>query len=83
MLFEQHDYRAAVGQLLDDRRNHQGPETHRILCDDQEGDLPSQRDAQKAVEEFGMSNRRRIIAAYGLLQKIAGREYNQAVQTGN
>ena len=68
----------AVSELLEHRRNHERAITRRVRGNEEEGDLPRQREACKSVKESGVSDRRGISAANEIEHEVERRNDQQA-----
>ncbi len=68
----------SVAEFLQHRRQHHDSEAYRILRDDEEGKLPCQSGAEKAIIKTGMRDGRRILATDDVEHKIKRRENEDA-----
>jgi len=65
--------------LFEHRRDHHGTIPDRIARQDQEQNLPRDRDTDEAVKELGMRDRRRRIYANPSLEKELRHKHDQPV----
>src|SRR5271155_4457399 len=74
LLHVEYDRGNSKAQLFEDCGNHHQPETPRVLCDDEERELPGQRHAGEPIIKTGVRDRRRILASDRIEKEIERRQ---------
>ena len=82
VLHEEYTNGSSVSEFLDDCRNDDGSQAHRISRNYEECDLPCQPSRHEAIVETGMCNRRWIIPPDEIKDEEQGRDYQHAPDTG-
>jgi len=83
MLQKKDDLGGSETEFLEDGREHKRAEANRIGRDHHEGELPGESASHEAVEETGMRNGRRVLAADGVIQKVERSDDENAVDGGD
>src|SRR5215468_3942569 len=83
MLHEENGLRSGEAELLEHRRDHHCAEPHWISRDDHKRKLPRECATCESVIEAWMSNRRRILATYRVVEEIKWRDDENAPNGSN